>query len=115
MALAMEQLGPTGPHMDALREQARQYGQDLAASGPAGLRERLSDVGYDLVEEPDGTLQMRNCPFHTVVQTAQTVTCTMNLELVKGLNEENAAAFEPVLRPAEGRCCVVLRPSRPGG
>lgn len=113
MALALDQLGPDGAHRDALLEQAAACGRNLATVGPADLRSRLAEIGYAPVTGADGTVMMRNCPFHPIVQVSRDTVCTMNLALLTALTNAKAPhRYEATLEPAEGRCCVLLRPSR---
>jgi predicted ArsR family transcriptional regulator len=110
----MEQLGPTGAHRDALLAQARACGRPVAATGSTrDLLERLAAIGYEPVRQPDGTVQMRNCPFHAVVEVARDTTCAMNLELLAALTEGQGRRYRADLEPAEGRCCVLLHPLDP--
>jgi predicted ArsR family transcriptional regulator len=110
LALTFEQLGPQGTHRDALLEQATACGRHLARVGRGDLVERLTELGYDPVTAPDGTVQMRNCPFHPVVEVARGTTCSMNLAVISALASAKAASrYEVVLEPAGGRCCVLLR------
>jgi predicted ArsR family transcriptional regulator len=116
MALALEQLGPHGAHREALIGQARACGHALASQLPEkiGLRERLIELGYEPVDRPDGTVELRNCPFHPIVMVARETACTINHALLAALTEaEQEPAYHAVLEPAEGRCCVLLEPSTP--
>jgi hypothetical protein len=115
-ALALEQLGPKGPHRDALIEQATACGHNLARSGPPDLQGHLAELGYDPIKTADGTVQMRNCPFHPVVQVARDTACTMNFALLDALTTTKIPnRYDPVLERYEGRCCVLLRPKPTGG
>jgi predicted ArsR family transcriptional regulator len=113
MALALEQLGPQGAHRKALLEQAHACGQALARkhSEDQDLPSQLTNLGYQPAARPDGTLELRNCPFHPIVQVAPDSACTMNQALLTGLTEgEQGPRYEAVLKPAKHRCCVLLRP-----
>jgi len=113
MALAFEQLGPRGAHRTALIEQARACGQSLAAE-PSQLVERLNGLGYQPVMQPDGTLELRNCPFHPIAGVARDTACSMNHALLAALTETPPQhSYDAVLAPAEHRCCVLLRPRVP--
>jgi predicted ArsR family transcriptional regulator len=72
--------------------------------------ETLDAQGFRPRPEGDGYV-LGNCPFHALAQQAPDVVCRMNLALINGMLEEvggpTAAAR---LDPAEGRCCVTVRP-----
>jgi predicted ArsR family transcriptional regulator len=77
-------------------------------------RERLLPVlerqGYEPYDE-DGRICLRNCPFHSLVAQAVAPICTMNLGLIGGVLDGLAApGLRAELGPADGRCCVVVRP-----
>lgn len=110
----------------ALSEAARELGARIAAprrrraQGSSIRAERraieatLRDRGYEPFEDRDGTLRLRNCPFHELAQQHQDVVCTMNLSLVEGMlagleTRAHHASFEP----REGCCCVTLQSGAP--
>ena len=96
----------------ALRDAAERLGSELADESPGTPAEdRLAARGYEPRRDADGTLRLRNCPFHTVAQRHPDVVCDMNLSLLRGLVGETA---EAVLDPAPGRCCVAIHERRPG-
>ena len=114
MALALEQLGPRGAHRNAMLEQAHACGHALAReyTGESGLPSQLTDLGYRPAARPDGILELHNCPFHPIVQVAPDIACTLNQALLAGLAEgQHGPQYEVVLERAEGRCCVLIRPS----
>jgi len=113
LALTLQQLGPQGTHRDALLEQATICGRALAGVGQGDLAERLTELGYDPVKRPDGTVQLRNCPFYPVVEVAPETTCPMNLALISALASAKAPRrYEAALEPAEDRCRVLLHKAR---
>ena len=95
----------------ALRDAATELGREIAATttDPPGLDRMLRERGYEPYEDDDGTMRMRNCPFHAVAQSHPEVVCDMNLSLlgaaVAGLN----ADVHAVLEPGPGRCCVAIK------
>ena len=112
MARAFERLGPEGPHREALAEEARRCGRALAGSGP-DLMSQLADLGYQAAVQPDGTVDMPNCPFHPVADIARTTACSMNHALLDALTAtEQPRRYDAVLNPGDNRCCVQLRPRR---
>lgn len=82
----------------------------------------LKRCGYEPFISSNGTLRMRNCPFHALAGAHRQLVCGMNHELlngiVEGLGLENVDA---TLEPVPGECCVALharghaRDSKPRG
>ncbi len=116
------------PVAAVLRRVARGFGRTLGAQvrGSAGASARpsavlarlegaLAEQGYEPVRERDGTVRLRNCPFHALAQDHRDLVCGMNLSLVGGIvGAAQARTVEAVLDPRPGMCCVALRPRRPG-
>ena len=102
----------------------RQLGQEAAAAR-RDLLAALFDRGYEPREEPDGTLVLRNCPFHHLMPAHLELVCGMNLALLGTVAEgaaggaadgaagEGAVGYTAHLEPQAGRCCVILRRSAP--
>jgi predicted ArsR family transcriptional regulator len=120
MAEALEDAGGGGAP-DALRAAAHRLGEEVgtearAAAGPRPSRERrrgalvetLDERGYEPAEV-DGTLRLRNCPFHALVDDHRDLVCGMNLALAEGildgLGEERISAR---LDRQPGLCCVAF-------
>jgi predicted ArsR family transcriptional regulator len=120
LAAAVEATGPKATRV--LHRHARDFGRALGEearrlAGPRPTRDRLLEAGLSLLRvygfEPgydDGTLLLRNCPFHALAQAHRETVCHMNLQLltgfVRGLGARGLAAR---LEPAPGRCCIVMR------
>ena len=92
---------------------AREEGARLAAAraddatSPAGaVVARLAALGYEPAEEPDGTVRLRNCPFHAVAQAHPPVVCGLNLALLEGL--VGGAGHLTRLTPGPTGCCVTV-------
>jgi len=112
MAQALDQLGPHGAPREALLAHARAYGQTLATAEPGDLFRLLTETGYQPVAHSDGVVEMRNCPFHAAVQVAPQTTCAMNLALLTSITYGyRPPPYDGVFEPADGRCCVLLRPT----
>jgi predicted ArsR family transcriptional regulator len=103
----------------ALRGAARQYGFDLgahkvsrAASTPAAsaaVGEVLREHGYEPCQTADGSIELRNCPFHQLAAAHRELVCGMNLALIGGLVAGlGTTELRPELIPRPGRCCVVI-------
>jgi predicted ArsR family transcriptional regulator len=111
MASALEQIAPHGAPRQVLLDHARACGRALAEAGPPDLLDLLTEIGYEPVHRPDGTVELRNCPFHPAVRAAPDTTCSMNLSLLAGLTDaQQPQRYEGVLERAQGRCCVLLQP-----
>jgi predicted ArsR family transcriptional regulator len=98
---------------------ARREGERLAGAGaPGGDRPSLLALlvgqGYEPVAEADGSVTLRNCPFHALVGEHRDLTCGMNHALLRGvLDAAGDARLTPVADAAPGRCCVRLVPAEP--
>jgi predicted ArsR family transcriptional regulator len=78
----------------------------------AGLLDQLRVHGFEPETGPDGVTVLRNCPFHRLARDHCELICTMNLHLLKGLlSEVDDTGLDARLVPAEGYCCVRLRPA----
>lgn len=118
LATALERKTPEELPDEAVRRVAVEVGANLGD----GLRDRLEhrdpgqlamaeaaleELGYD-PEHANGSLELRNCPFHELAMTHRALTCSMNQALLAGLLEALGAdelkAEEPEERP--GQCCV---------
>jgi len=90
-------------------------------SRPEIMRAALADHGFEPFSGEDGTVSLRNCPFHALAVQHTEVVCGMNLALLEGIAAGiGAHDLQPVLDPAPGRCCVAIRtgqssPKEPDG
>jgi predicted ArsR family transcriptional regulator len=103
----------------ALHDAAQQFGADLggrsrsADDGGAGARQAAADVlrghGFEPSQDDDGTIRLRNCPFHQLAAEHRDLVCGMNLALIEGLVAGlGANDLQPALDPQPGHCCVVI-------
>jgi predicted ArsR family transcriptional regulator len=96
---------------------ARREGERLSTTQPArgdrmAVLTLLAGEGYEPVVEADGSVTLRNCPFHALVGDYRDLTCGMNHALLRGvLDGAGDTDLVPVADPAEGRCCVRLVPA----
>jgi predicted ArsR family transcriptional regulator len=98
----------SGVVLDALTDAAEQEGRE-AGTNSAGVLESLDAAGYEPGTDDDGTITMRNCPFHQVAEHEPQLVCAMNHALIKGIlvgTESDPERAE--LAPLPGRCCVVI-------
>jgi predicted ArsR family transcriptional regulator len=124
---AIEEQRPGERVEDAARRVARGVGEGVGRAErervrlPAPGAERamsvatevLSSCGYEPYTDDDGSVRVRNCPFHALAEQDRDLVCGLNRELVEGIvaglgNETVDVALDR--RPDE--CCVRL--SAPG-
>jgi predicted ArsR family transcriptional regulator len=73
------------------------------------MQATLAEHGFEPVTEAD-SISLRNCPFHPLAARHRDVVCAMNLALLEGVATGiGGPDLHPVLDPAPGRCCVVVR------
>ncbi len=99
----------------AVLASARLAGEGIAAAAAPGgtgveaLIAALVANGYEPAPDVDGTIRLRNCPFHALVDRHRALTCSMNLALLESV----AAALTgnglvARARPTDGFCCVAF-------
>jgi predicted ArsR family transcriptional regulator len=116
LATAVARADADHPVRTVAERVARDEGELAGASrttgrGPelARLASVLAEVGYE-PREADGTLELRNCPFHRIAQVQTELVCGLNLEYVDGVREGlRCSGLVTALEPAEDRCCVTAR------
>jgi predicted ArsR family transcriptional regulator len=108
----------------ALHDAAQQFGADLGGRSRAaddsgdddraeGARQAAADAlrghGFEPSQDDDGTIRLRNCPFHQLAAEHRELVCGMNLALIEGLVAGlGANDLQPALDPQPGHCCVVI-------
>lgn len=107
-----------GASWAALHDAAQRVGTDLGRLGRvsgisrAGTQQAvestLREHGFEPRQDEDGSLLLRNCPFHQLAAQHPDVVCAMNLSLIEGLVAGLGASGRPALDPRPGRCCVVI-------
>jgi predicted ArsR family transcriptional regulator len=113
--------------MSALDEAARAHGQRLAevirtrfqgaggqrATGPRrAVLEVLEEHGFEPRVARDGTIVLKNCPFHQLAQKHRDLVCSMNLcSLRAAVESVDEQGFDARLEPEDGMCCVKLHPA----
>jgi predicted ArsR family transcriptional regulator len=82
---------------------------DASAEGASPLLRLLDREGYEPFEDADGTIRLRNCPFHALADAHRELTCAMNFALLDGAEAELAdPGYRAVPQPPEGLCCVAF-------
>jgi predicted ArsR family transcriptional regulator len=125
LAVAVES-DPGGTSRAALHDAAQQFGACLGKrSQPAGPEEEgarqaaeaaLRDHGFEPARDEDGTIRLRNCPFHHLAAQHTAIVCGMNLALIEGLVAGlGASGLHPALDPRPGSCCVAIGTAAPPG
>jgi predicted ArsR family transcriptional regulator len=116
-ASALEKLGgATVPA--ALRAAAGELGEELGQGArPRAAGKRLMAAleagGYEPKPDEGGTIRLRNCPFHALVQEHRPLVCGTNLALAEGITRGvGASGLRPVLDPQPGYCCVAFVPEQ---
>ena len=119
LAVAVES-DTAGRSRTALRHAARQHGANLAShSRPGGnagqaVQTTLAGHGFEPCRDEDGTIRLRNCPFHQLAALHPDLVCGMNLALIDGLIDGlGASAIHAHLDPGPGRCCVAITTEDP--
>jgi predicted ArsR family transcriptional regulator len=94
------------------RAAGSRFGEEHAARARSDLERlagALSAGGYEPLVV-DGTLELRNCPFHRVAQEQTELVCGLNLEYVNGVCDGlGCRDVETQLEPEQGRCCVTVQ------
>lgn len=90
---------------------------ELRRVPPAVRARRVADALAGEGYEPRagaGEVTLSNCPFSALVSDYPKLTCQMNLALLEGFSEAlPGGGVTARLRPAEGRCCVLLEIGSP--
>jgi predicted ArsR family transcriptional regulator len=114
-ATALENVGQGAA--TPVHEAAEQVGEHLGAGVQGVTAEQrllagLEQSGYEPVAQPDGTIRLRNCPFHALVDDHRDLVCGANLAMAEGIAHAAGADGRvlPVLDPQPGYCCVVFEP-----
>jgi predicted ArsR family transcriptional regulator len=118
LAVAVE-ADRSGASRAALHDAAHEFGAGLASrcptpdgGGPDPLHaaeDALRAHGFEPWHDEDGTVRLRNCPFHHLATQHTEVVCSMNLALIDGLVAGlGASRLHPALDPRPGWCCVAI-------
>jgi predicted ArsR family transcriptional regulator len=98
----------------ALKDAARQFGTGLARDAAAESADKkvviqavLRRHGFEPAQDEDGSLRLRNCPFHGLARLHPELVCGMNLALINGLVASlGPGDLRADLDPRPGHCCV---------
>jgi predicted ArsR family transcriptional regulator len=120
-----EAAGDAVPITDALRSAARRTGAELAQQARGKLRAKPSQAALiravaDVLEEhgyeprvSGKTMQLANCPFHSLAREHTDLVCGMNLDLIGGVlgglvDDLAPGQLQASLTPTQGMCCVTI-------
>ena len=102
-----------------VRDEGRRPGRRAAAGRASGARllarleAALTDEGFEPARDDDGTIRLRNCPFHMLANQQRELVCGMNLALIEGvLSGARVRGLKAVLDPQPGMCCVAVKQSK---
>lgn len=90
---------------------ARARGEALANDPSADLATLLEREGYEPFTDDDGTVRLRNCPFHALADRHRALTCSMNFALLDGAASAiGESGYRAIRQPRDGLCCVAFEP-----
>jgi predicted ArsR family transcriptional regulator len=109
------------PTRAALYERARHFGAEVGAETArrshdsrqarritSDLEQVLTERGYEPYDD-NGTIRVRNCPFHALAAEHQELVCGMNLAVMEGVLEGiSTERVHARLDPRPGECCVAF-------
>jgi predicted ArsR family transcriptional regulator len=102
---------PTDAHQAALRLAGRR-GRELGAQVPEeghDLAATLERLGYEPQPDAEGSVLLRNCPFHRIAVRHTELICGVNHAFVAGIVEGlGDTRIRAELAPRPGACCVRL-------
>jgi predicted ArsR family transcriptional regulator len=102
-----------GAELGAGFRQARGLGRLGPERALTVATEALEAHGYEPHRLDQCTVELRNCPFHTLARRAPEVICAINRSLLEGLLRGfGDQRVEAVLAPRPDACCVELRAPR---
>jgi predicted ArsR family transcriptional regulator len=121
--LFAQALDDKGDGASSLRPAARSLGRKMAAEAKkrAGRRqgtknlartaeEVLQDYGFEPFHDQEGSIRLRNCPFHALSRQYTALVCGMNVEIMQAMVEElGLDRYKARLEPQPGMCCVTFR------
>jgi len=108
-----------------LAEAARAWGTRLARDSSADsgkgaplvrAMRALHACGFEPLQESDGRVVLRNCPFDALRAQNRQMICGMNVALIEGLlSGLGLGEVHAMFAPRQGMCCVALHRQSLGG
>lgn len=107
LSSAIEESDRTGePARQALTRVSVERGRALGANA-GSLDAVLKSTGYEPLDDGDGGLLLRNCPFHALAVSHTDTVCQANLALLTGAaHGADEREREVCFAPRDGYCCV---------
>lgn len=97
---------------DEARSRSRSGNGSAVRSKRRALLAALEHNGYEPQVDDDGSVVLRNCPFHGLARSHTELVCGMNLSLLgAAVDAFEGTQLAARLEPTEGLCCVRLRPT----
>lgn len=94
---------------EAIRAGQPDWAHQRASAKREVLLDALAAKGFEPSADDDGTVILRNCPFHHLAQEHTELVCGMNLCLLGGVVDHlEGVGFEARLEPTDDACCVRL-------
>jgi predicted ArsR family transcriptional regulator len=107
------------PVRDAARSLGREVAEQVrrragrhqgAKSLTRTAEEVLRDYGFEPFHDEEGSIRLRNCPFHQLSRRYAQLVCGMNLDVMQAIVDElGLERLEARLEPRPGMCCVAFR------
>lgn len=95
---------------EQIRARLHETNERAAASRRRAVLDQLEDHGFEPRSEDDGTVVLKNCPFHQLAQQHRELICGMNHSLLdEAIENVGQTGLHAKLEPEDGLCCVKLR------
>jgi predicted ArsR family transcriptional regulator len=108
---ALKRAGAGGSPLEAAKDAAFAAGRKAASEARDGpvrdLRAVLEANGFE-PDERQGTIRLRNCPFHALAAQDPALVCGLNQAFVAGLISGSREGASAVLSPSPPNCCVLI-------
>jgi len=91
-------------------ERGQQLGQGITTAGSTSdaLVATMADLGFEPARE-DGSVVLRNCPFHGLARLYPELVCGLNHAFVSAILDGLGSPLRADLVPRPDACCVQLR------
>jgi predicted ArsR family transcriptional regulator len=116
LASLAEQAIASGVDLDfsaAVQDAAAKLAEDLRARSADPEEcpelEALERYGYEAYADDEGTIRLRNCPFHALTAEHRDLVCGLNHALIDAALRDAGRQARASLEPNQEHCCVVIR------
>ena len=83
-------------------------GADDGGPGAEAAMAALEARGFEPTQDQDGTILLRNCPFHELARSHTSLICGMNHCLLTAAMQSAGVTLDASLEPHDDMCCVRL-------